>query len=100
VPWIWSSLILTVVALALLINPATRRNESLLFFACIATFVAIWIDKGLGLIVPGFSPSPLGEITLYAPTAPEILITAGVWALGFLVISVLYKTVIGVRQER
>jgi Ni/Fe-hydrogenase subunit HybB-like protein len=97
VPWIWSSLILTVVALLLLINPATRKNESLLFLACIATFVAIWIDKGLGLIVPGFSPSPLGEISLYTPTAPEILITAGVWAVGFLVISVLYRTVVGVR---
>jgi len=97
VPWMWGSLMLTVLALVLLINPATRRNEPLLFLACIATFVSIWIDKGLGLIVPGFSPSPLGEITLYAPTAPEILITAGVWALGFLVISVLYKLVIEVR---
>lgn len=100
VPWIWSSLVLAAIAFVLLINPATRKRESVLFIACLSAFIAIWIDKGLGLIVPGFVPSPLGEITTYVPTMPEILITAGIWGCGFLVISLLYKVVIGVRHEK
>ena len=100
VPWTWSSLTLIGIAFILLLKPATRKREPILFVSCLAAFVAIWIDKGLGLIVPGFIPSPLGEITTYVPTLPETLITAGIWACGFLVISVLYKVVVGVRSEK
>ena len=100
VPWAWSSFFLVAIAFILLINPATRKREPLLFFACLAAFIAMWIDKGLGLIVPGFIPSPLGEITTYAPTLPEILITAGIWGCGFLVISLLYKTVVAGRAGK
>ena len=45
-------------------------------------FVSLWIDKGLGLIVGGFVPSPLGAVTSYVPTLPEVLIVLGIWALG------------------
>lgn len=99
VPWMWTSLILALGSLALLINPGTRRRENILAVACVAVFVSIWIDKGLGLIVPGFIPSPTGEIFEYWPTVPEALITLGVWALGFLILTVLYKITISVREE-
>jgi molybdopterin-containing oxidoreductase family membrane subunit len=62
--------------------------------------VSIWIDKGLGLIVPGFIPSPTDIIIEYSPTLPEMLITIGVWALGFLIIALLYKMVIVVRETK
>jgi len=102
VPWIWTSIILAFMAIALLINPRTRRQENILALACVMVFISIWIDKGLGLIVPGFIPSPTGEITEYWPSMPEGLITLGIWALGFLILSVLYKIAIAVirlRQE-
>jgi len=99
VPWIWTSLILAAVALVLLIYPGTRRRENILAIACVAVFVSIWIDKGLGLIVPGFIPSATGEVFEYWPTAPEALITLGVWALGFLVLTILYKIAISVSKE-
>jgi len=99
VPWMWTSILLAEVALVLLINPSTRRRENILAIACVAVFVSIWIDKGLGLIVPGFIPSPTGEIFEYWPTMPEALITVGVWALGFLILTILYKIVISVREE-
>jgi len=92
-------IVLAVVALVLLINPTTRRRENVLAVACVAVFVSIWIDKGLGLIVPGFTPSPTGEIFRYWPTVPETLITLGVWALGFLILTILYKIAISVREE-
>ncbi len=99
VPWMWASLVLACLSLYLLINPGTRRREDFLAAACAAVFASIWIDKGLGLIVPGFIPSPLGEILEYAPTVPEILITLGVWGVGFLVLTVLYKIAVSVKEE-
>lgn len=100
VPWIWTSIILAFMAIALLINPRTRRNENILALACVMVFISIWIDKGLGLIVPGFIPSPTGEITEYWPSMPEGLITVGIWALGFLILSILYKIAIAVLRQR
>ena len=99
VPWMWASIALALVALVLLINPTTRHREDLLVLACAAVFISIWIDKGLGLIVPGFIPSPLTEVFEYFPTAPEVAITLGVWALGFLILTVLYKVAVSVKEE-
>jgi molybdopterin-containing oxidoreductase family membrane subunit len=62
-------------------------------------FLSLWIDKGLGLIVGGFVPSPLGAATRYVPTLPELSITLGIWAVGFLMITVFYKIAIAVRKE-
>ncbi len=99
VPWMWVSVVLAIVALVLLINPSTRQRTNTLVVACVAVFVSVWIDKGLGLIVPGFIPSPTGEVFEYWPTVPEVLITLGVWALGFLILTILYKIAISVREE-
>ena len=99
VPWMWTSIVLAVAALALLINPATRQREATLGIAAVAVFVSMWIDKGLVLIVPGFIPSPTEEIIKYLPTVPESLITLGIWALGFLVLTILYKIAISVIVE-
>jgi len=99
VPWMWASVILAFVAVYLLVNPKTRAKEGLLAVACVMTFAATWIDKGLGMISGGFVPNPLEEITEYAPTFPEFMITVGVWAIGALVITVLYKVAISVREE-
>jgi Ni/Fe-hydrogenase subunit HybB-like protein len=99
VPWMWAAVLLAAVALLLLINPRTRRNEPLLAVACAAVFAALWIEKGLGLVVTGFIPSPLEKITEYFPTGSEVAITVGVWALGLLILTVLYKVAIDVKEE-
>ena len=99
VPWMWAAVVLAAVALLLLINPRTRRNETLLAAACAAVFASLWIEKGLGLVVTGFIPSPLEKITEYFPTGPEVGITVGVWALGLLILTVLYKVAIEVKKE-
>jgi len=56
VPWMWAFVVLAIVALVLLINPATRKNEKTLGITCVAVFVSLWIEKGLGLVVTGFIP--------------------------------------------
>lgn len=99
VPWMWTATVLAFAALALLIVPAARRREPVLALACLAVVVALWIEKGLGLVVPGFIPSPLERITEYTPTLPEIGITLGVWALGLLILTALYQIFIAVRSK-
>ena len=82
----------------LLIVPRWRRNETFLALACIGVFLSLWIEKGLGLVITGFVPSPLETITDYTPTGPELAITLGVWALGLLMITLLYKIFISIRK--
>jgi [DsrC]-trisulfide reductase subunit P len=99
VPWMWASAVLSVVALVLLVNPRTRHDERTLAAACVAVFLGLWIEKGLGLIIAGFEPSPLGAVTAYTPTVPEISITLGIYAFGLLLITLLYKIALSVRGE-
>jgi molybdopterin-containing oxidoreductase family membrane subunit len=99
VPWMWTSFALMVVGIILTVNPFTRKNEGVLAVACVAIFLGTWIDKGLGMIAGGFTPSPLHEVNEYIPSIPEILIALGVWALGFLVLTALYKIAVGVKEE-
>jgi len=97
VPWMWTSNVLAVFSLIILFNPKTRNNEKLLAIACVAVFVGLWIDKGLGLIITGFTPTVLGEVVRYWPTVSEIMISLAIYSLGALVVTVLYKTVLSVR---
>jgi len=99
VPLMWVSSILAVFSLILLINPRTRNNENTLAIACCAVFFSLWIDKGFGLIVGGFVPNPFEKITEYWPTLPEAIISLGIWAIGFLVLTGLYKIVVAVKNE-
>jgi Ni/Fe-hydrogenase subunit HybB-like protein len=98
VPWMWLSSVLALGAAVVLVTVPVWQNEGLLAAVCLAIFLSVWIDKGLGLIVPGFIPSPLGEITQYYPTVTEGFINVGVWALGFLIVTVFYKIVVAVRE--
>ncbi len=93
------SLLLMFAALAPLLVPRLRRSERWLTIACAAVFTSLWMDKGVCLVVCGFSPSPLGAVTSYVPTLPEVTITLGVWAAGALMITVFYKIAIAVNAE-
>ncbi len=99
VPWMWLSSALAVVALVLLLTPKFRKKEVILGFACIAVFVSIWIDKGLGMIVAGFTPSQMGEVVDYWPTLNEFMVSIMVWGIGLLIMSLLYKIIFTVRGE-
>jgi len=98
-PWMWASIAFAVVALVLLIVPATRRREDILAVGCAAVIVSTWIDKGFGLVIGGFIPNPFDRVFEYWPTVPEVLISVGVWATGFFILSVLYKIVVSVKEE-
>jgi Ni/Fe-hydrogenase subunit HybB-like protein len=99
VPWMWSSAILAIVSLVLLLIPKYRKNEKILVWICAAIFISIWIDKGLGMVVTGFIPTPIGKVVDYSPTAPELFISLAIWAIGFFIITVFYKITLSLRRE-
>ena len=96
VPWFWSSLVLMVSAFVMFLLPKFRNDMKLLLIPCAMAFIGIWIEKGMGLIVPGYIPSPIGEVTEYHPTFVEWLLTLGIWAFGFFVLTILLKGAIGI----
>lgn len=100
VPWMWLSAVLTVVSLVLLLIPAVRKSNGLLTAVCLAVIVSVWIDKGMGLVVTGFIPSPLGKVTEYTPTAIELMVALGVYGIGLLVLTALYRIVVNVREQQ
>ncbi|HDG97824.1 MAG TPA: menaquinol oxidoreductase [Desulfobacterales bacterium] len=99
VPWMWTYVFFTICALILLIIPSTRRNLETLTVACGAVLISTWIDKGLSMVPGGFIPDPFGKVFEYSPTAIEIIITIGIYAAGFFVITVLFKTAISIKKE-
>lgn len=91
VPWIRTGIALNVAATFTLMIHPLRRNPRVLMWACAALFVGIWVEKGVGMVIPGFVPSPLGEIVEYTPTWVELCVTAGIWAMGLFVLTVLVR---------
>ena len=93
-PFIWGSVVSNVLATVLISFRALRENHAVLVPACFVLFIAIWIEKGLGLVIPGFIPSSLGEIVEYLPTLVEILVTLGIIGFGLFTLTALLKVFI------
>ncbi|OGW35877.1 MAG: menaquinol oxidoreductase [Nitrospirae bacterium GWD2_57_9] len=99
VPMMWTSSVFAIVSLGMLLVPSIRKNEGTLALACGMLFVSLWIDKGFGLIIGGFVPNMMEQVRPYWPTRQESIITLGVWAIGLLILSMLYKIAVTVREE-
>ncbi|MBA3027811.1 MAG: menaquinol oxidoreductase [Desulfobacteraceae bacterium] len=99
VPWMWASMTLMLLGIILLVNPITRKNETILMVACIGIFIGTWIDKGMGMISGGFVPNPMHHVNEYIPTIPEVMITVSIYCIGALVITILYKMAVSVKIE-
>ena len=96
VPWIWTAIAMNVTATVILTFHKLRNNLNILYFACALLFLGIWVEKGFGLIVPGFVPGPWGKIAEYLPTQIEIGVTIGIWAMGAFIFSILARTGIAI----
>jgi molybdopterin-containing oxidoreductase family membrane subunit len=95
-PFIWTALAMNVAAVIVLSIHPLRQRRMLLNAACVLAFVGIWIEKGMGFVVPGFIPTPLGEVFEYSPTLLEIVLSIGIWALAVLVFTLLAKASIAI----
>ena len=99
VPWIWTSVSVNLIAtLVLAFNPG-KNNPKVLLPACGFLFIAVWMEKGIGLIVPGLIPSPLGEIVDYLPTWVELGVTLGILSLGITVVTWLIRTALTIEEN-
>jgi molybdopterin-containing oxidoreductase family membrane subunit len=90
VPWIWTAVTFNIISVILLILP-TSRSLRYLNMACVLAILGIWIEKGMGLIVPAFIPTPLGEIVEDVPTLHETMVCIGIWAFGFLLYTIFVR---------
>ncbi len=99
VGWMRPAMLFGFIGIALLLVPAWRRNTAILVTACLAIIFSTWTDKGVGLVIGGFVPNPFERVTEYHPTIPEISIALGIWAVGALIVTVLYKVAISVREQ-
>ncbi|MBZ0265880.1 polysulfide reductase NrfD [bacterium] len=99
VPWMWGSSLFAIISLVLLINPKTRSKDKILAFSSVLVFLSIWMDKGLGMVVAGFVPSPVGKVVHYSPTLPEVMISLAVYSAGILIVTILYKVALSVRES-
>ena len=97
--WMWTAVVFAVLSLLMLIPPALRYNDKILPWALILLVIASWIDKSLGLLIGGFVPNMFETVTEYTPTIPEILVALGVYGLGGIIISVLWKIAMDVKKE-
>lgn len=94
VPFAWASVATGAVSFVLLAVPWTRRNPVTLNAGCLLAYASVYIEKGMGTIVPAFTPDQLGGIYEYAPTLTELRIGAAIFAIGFLVFTVLCKVTV------
>ena len=94
VPYAWSAVALNLIAFGLFISPTTRRNLITLNIGCLATYAGVYIEKGMGLIIPGLTPDTLGEIYEYYPTIAELRVAAGIFAVGFLLFTLMLKVAV------
>lgn len=94
VPWIWSAITLQIAAATILTLHPLRSRRGVASIACVLAIVGVWIEKGMGLVIPGFVPTPLGEVFEYVPSWGEVFVSLGIWALGILVFTLLAKVAI------
>ena len=99
VPFMRASVVMGLAGIALIFVARAKKSDAMLAASCLLIFIAFWIDKGLGLVLGGFVPTPMEHVVEYVPTVAEIAVTLGVWSTGFLVLTLLYKLVVGVKRE-
>jgi len=99
VPFMWTAAVLGLGCLIFLIPSSVRERTPALVLGLLMLVIASWLDKGLGLLIGGFTPTPFETVTTYFPTVPEFMVSLMVFALGGLVLTVLWKIAIEVRVE-
>lgn len=96
VPYIWTAIAFGVFTTYIFLSPKHSNNTKVLIPTCALGFIGIWIEKGMGLIIPGFIPSPLGSIVEYVPSVNEFFVCLGIWATGALIFTLMAKVALDI----
>jgi len=94
-PFIWTAIILSSIS-SLIFLSSISKQRIVLMIACVMTVLSVWIEKGMGLIIPGFIPTPLGDLVEYTPSMIETTVSIGIWALGALIFTMMIRVAIGI----
>ncbi len=99
-PYIWGALVLEIMAFAIFFVPALRNNRILLVLASIFCVIGVWVEKGMGLIIPGFIPSPADDLVEYTPSMAEFMICLGIWSMGALIFTVIVRVALAIQTGK
>jgi len=99
-PYIWGGLSLSLCALVIFASASLSELPGWRVLASVFCVVGVWIEKGMGLIVPGFIPSPAGDLVEYRPSATEFFVSAGIWSLGALLFTVMVRVALAIQMGR
>ena len=94
--WTWLALACNLVAFVGFVVPAARNRLTLLSVACVLAIGGVYIEKGMGLLLPGMTPGVLGEVYAYSPSLTEVAVSLGVWGVGALVFTLMAKVAMAV----
>lgn len=95
----WASVIISFIAFLLFLIPATRKNVITLNIGALLIWLGVYIEKGIALLIPGFTPDVLGQIYIYRPSMIEIKVSMGILAIGFLIFTLMTKIAIAIIFE-
>ena len=95
----WISVIFSFVAFLLFLIPKTRTNFLTLNIGAVMIYIGVYIEKGIALLTPGFTPDVLGQFYIYRPSIVELKITVMIFSIGFLVFTILTKVAVAIIFE-
>ena len=87
----WLALAFNSAAFLVFMVPLLRRRLRLLYAACVLAASGVFIEKGMGLVLPGMTPDMLGEVYAYAPSLNEVWVALGIWGVGALAFTLMAK---------
>ncbi|MCP4093446.1 MAG: polysulfide reductase NrfD [Planctomycetes bacterium] len=91
VPWMWFAVGCSFAAFFLFLRRKSRQNIVLMNIGCLLIFMGVYIEKSMGMVIPGMTPDTLGEIYEYVPSINELLVALGIVGFGGLMFTFMVK---------
>jgi len=95
----WLSVIISIIAFLLFLIPKTRTNIVTLNIGAVLIWFGVYIEKGIALLIPGFTPDVLGQIYVYRPSPAELRTAVAIFSVGFLIFTLLTKVAVAIVFE-
>jgi molybdopterin-containing oxidoreductase family membrane subunit len=96
----WAAMILGIAAFILFVIPRTRKNPITMNLGCLMIYGSVYIEKGIALLIPGYTPDVLGQVYEYVPSATEVRVSMGIFGIGFLLFTVMAKVAVATLSGR
>ena len=87
------------IAFILFLIPKTRKNFLTLNIGAVLIYGSVYVEKGIALIIPAFTPDVLGQIYVYTPSMTEIKTAVMIFSIGFLLFTFVSKIAIAIVFE-